>query len=397
MRKVEIHLLGKLEIKYNGMSLENISYPKKSSKRWVLFTYLLLNRDRVVTRDELIDMLWPNGEVSNPANSLKILVYQIRRIIDDSGLISGNDSLLSVHTGYRINPDIDIVLDIDIIDELAYKMGVATSYEEKISIVRQVAGYYSGNLYEGMIDSPWVASIQNKYVNLYKKIVSEGCALLYDRGEYQEVISHCNKAIMIQAYSEEFYYMMIRAYLALENFESANHIYAKLTEMLLTQYGEKPDQAFDIEFREKSKGNVKTNITFDNMLKLFSEDYSDDKGLYLSYNEFRVIYRVASRMKFEGDVSHHVCMFTLAAKKGTHLREKEKDRLRNVLEEIIRTNLRRRDLFTRITLNQFVVLMAEMTDDEAASTIEQIVREYELNSGNKNVGLLHNSTKITQK
>lgn len=397
MRKVEIHLLGKLEIKYNGMQLDDISYPKKSSKRWVLFTYLLFNRDRVVTRDELIDMLWPNGEVSNPANSLKILIFQIRRLIDDTGMLTGNEALLSVHTGYRLNPDIDIVLDTDIIDELAYKMSAVVSDDEKISIARQVAGYYSGNLYEGMIDSPWVASIQNKYVNLYRKIVSEGCALLYDRGEYQEVISHCNKAILIQAYSEEFYYMMIRAYLALENFESANHLYAKLSEMLLTQYGEKPDQAFDIEFRELSKGNVKTNITFDNMLKLFNEDYSDDEGLYLSYNEFRVVYRVASRVKFDGDVSHYVCMFTLAAKKGTHLREKEKDRLRHVLEDVIRTNLREKDLFTRITLNQFVVLMAEMTEKEVTSTIEQIVRGYELNSGNKNVGLLHNSTKITQK
>lgn len=397
MRKVDIYLLGKLEIKYNGVKLSGISYPKRSSKRWVLFTYLLLNRDRVVTKGELIDMLWPDEEVKNPANSLKILIFQLRRLIDDTGMVAGNEALLSVHTGYRLNPDLHIVLDIDIVDELAYKMSVSTSDDEKISIARQVDEYYSGNLYEGIMDTPWVASIQNKYISLYKKIISEGCTLLFDRGEYQEVISRCNKAIMIQAYSESFYYMMIKAYLALENYESANHIYSKLTEMLLTQYGEKPNQAFEMEFRELSKGNVKTNITFENMLALFDVDDSDDEGFYLSYNEFRVVYKAASRIKTERNKNHYVCMFTLAAKKGTRLREKEKDRLRRVLEDVIRRNLRKRDIFTRITLNQFVAFMAEMTKVQFETTVDKIIRDYDLNSGNENVGVLHNSTKITQK
>lgn len=397
MNKFEIKTLGSIEFRYNGKIIPFIANSKRSSKRWILFTYLLFNKDRVVTQDELIEVLWPNGEVKNPANSLKILVYQLRRGMDKMNIVPGDDIILSSNAGYRLNPKHEYVLDLDLLDQIDKRMNMAESDEEKIDLMYEVQKIYTGRFYEGMLDSSWLAAIQNKYIIIYDKIVGTGCKLLFERGQYQEVISACNKAIMLQNYGEEFYYMMIRAYLALGNFESANHIYVRLSEMLLVQYGEKPDPQFEIEFREKSKGNSKVNISFENMQKLFEEEKNSEKALYLSYNEFRAIYKVASRMIFENETDHYLCMFTLAAKKGVKLKEKEKDRIRGILEKVLENGLRKHDIYTRLTINQFVAMMEKTTEKEEKEVADRIIKDFERMADSDKVGIIYKSTKITQK
>jgi SARP family transcriptional regulator, regulator of embCAB operon len=51
----KIHLCGRLAVEIEGERLDD-ALPGRQGR--LLFTYLVLNRDRPVRRDELIDALW---------------------------------------------------------------------------------------------------------------------------------------------------------------------------------------------------------------------------------------------------------------------------------------------------------------------------------------------------
>lgn len=43
--------------------------------------YILIHRDHINTKDELIENLWFYGEVDNPAGTLKNLTYRVRNFL----------------------------------------------------------------------------------------------------------------------------------------------------------------------------------------------------------------------------------------------------------------------------------------------------------------------------
>ena len=61
----------------------------------------LVFRDREITQNELIELLWPDEDVSDPANTLKVLVFRIRQIVDQIGL-NGKSLIVSRREGKEV-------------------------------------------------------------------------------------------------------------------------------------------------------------------------------------------------------------------------------------------------------------------------------------------------------
>jgi len=78
---LEIHLLGPVEISYRGK-------PLKIGRRLErVILYYLAGEHRPISRSELIDKLWPNGNLADPRRALRTALSRLRRQLPDSELI----------------------------------------------------------------------------------------------------------------------------------------------------------------------------------------------------------------------------------------------------------------------------------------------------------------------
>ena len=50
------------------------------------FAYLLLHRQEAVTNEQLIEALWEDEDLENPAGALKNAIYNLRKQLRDAGL-----------------------------------------------------------------------------------------------------------------------------------------------------------------------------------------------------------------------------------------------------------------------------------------------------------------------
>lgn len=61
-------------------------FPWKTLKAPELFAYLLLNRDKTVHKQILMDLLWPQYNLNKATTQLHTAIYQIRKVMKESGL-----------------------------------------------------------------------------------------------------------------------------------------------------------------------------------------------------------------------------------------------------------------------------------------------------------------------
>ena len=75
----------------------------------LLFAYLAVNRDRVASRDELAEALWPRGLPSAPDLALSALLSKLRRLLPD-GALEGR-SAIRLELGRHARVDVEAARD----------------------------------------------------------------------------------------------------------------------------------------------------------------------------------------------------------------------------------------------------------------------------------------------
>src|ERR671934_1507626 len=92
---MEFRILGPLELIGNGRSLE-----LGGQKQRALLAVLLLEANRPVSSDRLIEALWEQGPPETAPKALQGYVSQLRKVL-------GKERLETTHSGYRLRVEAD--------------------------------------------------------------------------------------------------------------------------------------------------------------------------------------------------------------------------------------------------------------------------------------------------
>ncbi len=100
---VEYRILGPLQVVKSGRTL-----PLGGRKQRGLLALLLLDRNRVVPRERLIDALWEESPPTSAANSVQVYVSRLRRLLDGEAPDDGS-TLVTEAPGYSLRTPAGVV------------------------------------------------------------------------------------------------------------------------------------------------------------------------------------------------------------------------------------------------------------------------------------------------
>ncbi|ACB86033.1 AfsR/SARP family transcriptional regulator [Natranaerobius thermophilus] len=172
---------------------------KRSNKVWELFKFLLINRNKRLHPNNIVEELWPDQEYIDPKDAVKSLVYRLRRLLKQHKSLKDHVFIDSSQGCYLFYLSEDSWVDIDEFESLSFKA------KENNHKERETAMFYYHNaisLYRGTFLSEypcksWVFPIRQYYRRLYTNNLIDLVELLKETEEYRAIQNLCEKAFII--------------------------------------------------------------------------------------------------------------------------------------------------------------------------------------------------------
>ncbi|MFI5560781.1 BTAD domain-containing putative transcriptional regulator [Amycolatopsis japonica] len=109
-----------------------------------------------VSRDAIVDALWPNDPPRNPASVLRTVRSRIRRTLDTATRGTIGDLVLAEHGRYRLDPAV-VEVDYWSFADAVTRRRTAGTAERRIEAYEAIVAHYGGALADGL-DSDWLTA-----------------------------------------------------------------------------------------------------------------------------------------------------------------------------------------------------------------------------------------------
>ncbi|MFB5678253.1 response regulator [Paenibacillus terreus] len=206
----------------------------RTLKSQELFAYLLQNGREWISKQELLNMLWPDYTPDKAVVHLHTSIYQIRKAIKE--WVYGTKLEFSLDR-YRL------ILGECTTDVEEFERGMAEIYasgQPDAARLDQVLGLYRGNYLEEH-DYPWAYSKREKLRRKYIKGVMDAAAVEMRTGHFRGAAERLLALQNKEPYSEEVCCQLLELYARMGDYKAAEEHYGSFTKLLEDDLGIRPE------------------------------------------------------------------------------------------------------------------------------------------------------------
>lgn len=276
--KISIRLFDGFEIRRGDTPiLKNLSNTRKTK---LFVAYLLVNRDRPITHQELFELLWSGEDYANPATALRTLLYRFRSMIDNEGADALAGAIISHRGTYQWNGDLDISIDALDFHALAEAgLDPTISASRRKEYLAKAVDMYSGTLLPDFSSEPWLIAKSASYRDTYIEAVMAYIDILKMDNQPAKIVQVCEKALELAGTSE---LLELEAQIARLTIADPD---ASAKDSVISYYN---------EVRELS---VKLQDEADRMQAELQEDVMEQQAYLCDYSTFKDLYNVQRRIQ----------------------------------------------------------------------------------------------------
>lgn len=162
--EMAIKTFGGFGIRFGDDIAENF----KNAKGKQLLKYLIVNRRRIVPKEELMELLWPNYSELSARNNLNVVVYSLRHSARE--YIGEESLILFTDGGYQFNPKLDITTDFEEFDaqlDKGLRDLLEKNEERAIPNLLRAESLYNGPFLDEDLYVDWTENIRESYREKY--------------------------------------------------------------------------------------------------------------------------------------------------------------------------------------------------------------------------------------
>ena len=388
----EITMFGEFTIS-NGKEIIT-DQANRSKKVWTLLEYLIVHRDRAITQKELVDLLWPGNDTKDPINTLKVLMHRVRTLLDELGKDSGKKMIYYKSGAYGWNDELKYSIDTAEFEAILQR-GAEVDKDQKLDYLLQAIRLYQGDFLQKNATEPWIVELSGTYKAKFLQASSEAAETLFEQLRYTELISLCRHVIKFNPYEETFYLYLLKALVKTQQADKAQEEYRHISELFFREFGITPSEELTAIYKEV----VETSHVPEMNLEIIKEKLTEEPtegSFYCEFEFFKTIYRLEARSASRTGQSVYIGLMTVMNAKGDDLpNQKTTNRVMDALHETIRRSLRKGDIFTRYSLNQYLIMLPTTTYETSNMVMERIKKAYRREFPNTPVLLRCSTTPLT--
>jgi DNA-binding SARP family transcriptional activator len=203
-----VRCLGSLEVTMAGVPIRNW----RSGKARAVFEYLVAHRHRPVTRDRLIQALWPDPDALASGTSLKVAVHALRQIFTENRGAAARPALgvLVQESSYQLSAP-GLWVDVEEFERcatLAARLDAQGQVREALAAYERAADLYRGDFLSDAWDE-WVVFRREGLRDQYLTILARLADARLSAGDYEGCISVCRQLLEQDCCREDTYKLLM--------------------------------------------------------------------------------------------------------------------------------------------------------------------------------------------
>jgi len=374
-----IEMLGGFSILADGVK---ISEPgKSSSKTWKLIQFLVANRHKSVSRDELIETFCDSEYADNPGGTLRTLVYRARAALADGGLSCSDEIIVAKHGGYAWNGNKRCDVDAEMFEAYCTKAGARLDDNEKLELLLRAAELYKGDFLPNSSGELWVMSLARWYRSMYINCALDALGLLTKGGRSAEAEELCTKALRTDPFDEELLRYHLSSLLAQGKNSEALEEYKRMEAMYFDVLGVSFSEGLRALYAEIQRPDINEAVPLEEVLEEWLEGAEAPGAYYCDLSVFKAMYQIESRSVPRSGRTAYIVRFDTKhdpkAKNGGIMQQ---------LGMMIPRTLRMGDLFTRSSPSQYMIMLHSLTYEDCKMLIDRIIQALDTKYLSKLIG-----------
>jgi len=372
-----IRTLGKFSVSIGDKVISDNS--SRSNKAWRMFKYLITYRHKMAPIEALIEILWPEDEPEYPQKSLYTIMSRLRKMLSAGATVGAEQIyILFHHDSYQWNPDVPIYLDAAEFEETLRAARGAGTDEEKLHLLKKATDIYDGKYLAEIAYDMWAMPVTNHFNRLYIRAVEDLSDLYLLRGMNDENTEICNKAISIDPFEESIHERLINAMCAVGDISEAQHHYKRFLKMFEAELGALPSEEFQLSCQSLWAAHEES-LSLDVIKNKLDAEPARARAYFCSADTFSQIYqfdsRADERMKFPIFLALITIEDEWGGKGGAANIDSAKQQM-YALRQCLMTNLRRGDIVSHYSKNQFLLMLTARLHDEAEAAMNRVIRVF---------------------
>ncbi len=229
-----VHLLGGLRVVRGPQSITRF----RSQKFGALLAYLVLSPNRLHSREELADLLWPDTEPELARGNLRAALSSLRRQMEPPGDPAGSVFVADGRTHLHLNPD---SLKTDVAEfETALAAAARSRGESAAHHLSAAVAQYAGPLLPGYYDS-WVLSERERLAEAHVRALQQLSVLREEAGDADQALDYARRAVSADPLREEAHAAVIRLLMQSGQSGAARRQFDELSRVFREHYDSQPD------------------------------------------------------------------------------------------------------------------------------------------------------------
>ena len=235
---MRIYVTGSICIEHDQTLIQESELPRRQGR--LAFAMLVLERQRPVSTDELVELLWPGRPPEHHLLAVSALISKLRRLLSRTGL--GPDAVAHAFNCYQLKLPADAWVDAEVaLESLHEAEGALRSGEE-------VRGYGPAVVAAAILRRPfmtgeygdWVEARREKFRSALVRVLD--CLVrLHDwNGEPTLAIAAAEEAVMLEPFRESGYRNLLGLHLRAGNRAEAKRTYERCLELFARELGTRP-------------------------------------------------------------------------------------------------------------------------------------------------------------
>ena len=372
---LRIEMLGEFSLRQGAAVITD--QDNRSHKVWLLLAYMICCRGRTVTQDDLVDLLWSDGESSsNPLNALKTMFHRVRTTLNQLEPDAGHQLIIRKGGNYAWNPEVKFTFDVEEFEALVRRGSAAEDEDRKLEAYQKALALYKGDFLPRLDFSPWVMPLSAFFHNLYLETVLETLPLLEGRDRLEEAVELCRSAIAIDPYSEPVYQHLMQELLDLGRQQEVGMVYEAMSRQLFETFSVMPSDESLAIYRKAIQTTNDRALSLVTLQDQLREPEGTQGALLCDYDFFKLLYRAQARALGRSGDAAHIALLSVTGENLRELPRRSLDCCMDNLRQLIQDNLSRSDVASRCSVSQYIFLLPHISYEGSCQVCEELVKAF---------------------